>query len=142
MQLQFSFNTKSYRVVNKYLFSILSQGAVGREERLCFFPCELRFFFYQKCENFAWCLVAQLCPTLCNPWTVARQAPLSMGLLQARILEWVAMTSFRGSSQPRDQTQVSCIAGGYFYHLSHQGSPRILDWVVYPFSRGSSQPRN
>ena len=42
-----------------------------------------------------------------TPWTAARQAPLSMGILQARILEWVAMPSSRGSSQPRDQSQVS-----------------------------------
>ena len=42
---------------------------------------------------------------LVTPWTAARQAPLSMGILQARILEWVAMPSSRGSSQPRDQTQ-------------------------------------
>ena len=48
------------------------------------------------------CLVNQSCPTLVNPWTVAFQAPLSMGILQARILEWVAMPSSRGSSQPRD----------------------------------------
>ena len=48
------------------------------------------------------CLVNQSCPTLVNPWTVACQAPLSMGILQARILEWVAMPSSRGSSQPRD----------------------------------------
>ena len=41
-------------------------------------------------------------------------ASLSMGILQARILEWVAMPSFRGASQPRDQTQVCCIAGGFF----------------------------
>ena len=40
-------------------------------------------------------------------WTVAHQAPLSMGILQA-ILEWVAMSSSRGSSQARDQTHVSC----------------------------------
>ena len=53
----------------------------------------------------------------------ARQAPLSIGILQARILEWVAMPSSRGSFQPRDQTQVSYIAGRFFYHLSHQGSP-------------------
>ena len=39
------------------------------------------------------CLVTQLCPTLCNPKTVVHQAPLSMGILQARILEWVAMPS-------------------------------------------------
>ena len=36
------------------------------------------------------------------------------GILQARILEWVAMPSSMGSSQPRDQTQVSLIAGGFF----------------------------
>ena len=47
-------------------------------------------------------------------WAVVHQAPLSMGIHQARILEWVAMLSYRGSSQPRDQTQVSCIAGGIF----------------------------
>ena len=42
-----------------------------------------------------------------EPWTVAHQVPLSMGILQARILEWVAMLSSRVSSQPRDHTQVS-----------------------------------
>ena len=36
------------------------------------------------------------------------------GILQARILEWVAFPFCRGSSQPRDQTQASCIAGGFF----------------------------
>ena len=46
--------------------------------------------------------------------TVARKAPLSLGILQARIPEWVAMPSSRGSSQPRDQTQVSHIAGRFF----------------------------
>ena len=42
-------------------------------------------------------------------WTVARQAPLSCGLLRARILEWVAMPSSRVSPQPRDQSHVSCL---------------------------------
>ena len=51
---------------------------------------------------------------LCNPWTVARQAPLSMGILQARRLEWVAKPFSRGPSQPRNQTGVSCTAGGFF----------------------------
>ena len=41
-----------------------------------------------------------------TPWTVARQAPLSMGILQARILEWVAMPFSMGSSQSRGGTQV------------------------------------
>ena len=53
--------------------------------------------------------VAQLCPTLCEPtdYTVC-------GILQARILEWVAFPFSRGSLQPRDRTGVSCIAGGFF----------------------------
>ena len=49
-----------------------------------------------------------------TPGTVAHQAPLSVGILQARILEWVEMPVSRGSSQSRDQTQVSHIAGGFF----------------------------
>ena len=49
-----------------------------------------------------------------TPRTVARRAPLSMGILRARILEWVAMPSSTGSSQPRDPTEVSFIAGGFF----------------------------
>ena len=45
-----------------------------------------------------------------TPWTVAQQKPVSMGILQARTLEWVAMPSSRGSSQPRDWTCVSCVS--------------------------------
>ena len=46
-------------------------------------------------------------------WTVAHQAPLSMAILQAKILEWVFMPSSRWSSQPRDWTEVSRIAGKF-----------------------------
>ena len=53
------------------------------------------------------------CFAFATPWAVAHQAPLSMEIAQARILEWVAMTSSRGSSQPKDQIQVSHIAGGF-----------------------------
>ena len=53
--------------------------------------------------------VTQLCPTLCNPMDYTVH-----GILQTRILEWVAVPFSRGSSQPRDQTQVSCIAGRFF----------------------------
>ena len=52
--------------------------------------------------------------TSATTWTVARQALLSMEIFQARILERLAMPSFKGSSQPRDWTQLSCIAGGFF----------------------------
>ena len=53
--------------------------------------------------------VAQLCPTLCDPMDYTVH-----GILQARILEWVAVPFSRGSSQPRDRTQVSHIAGRFF----------------------------
>ena len=49
-----------------------------------------------------------------TPWTVAHHAPLSMGILQARILEWAAIPFSRELSQPRDRTQVSRIAGRFF----------------------------
>ena len=52
------------------------------------------------------------------------------------------MPSSRGSSQPRDRTQVSCINRQILYCLSYQGSPRMLEWVAYPLSRASSRPRN
>ena len=58
-------------------------------------------------------LVAQLCPTL-SPQTVALPGSSVHGVFQARILEWVAIPFSRGSSQPRNQTQVSHIAGRCF----------------------------
>ena len=70
---------------------------------------------------------AQSCPSLCDPmgYTVH-------GVLQARILEWVAFPFSRGSSQPRDRT-----------HTVHGVlQARILEWVAFPYSRGSSQPRD
>ena len=59
-------------------------------------------------------LVAQSCPTLCNPMGCSPPGSSVHGVLQARMLEWVAVLFSRGSSQPRDQTQVSRIAGGFF----------------------------
>ena len=49
----------------------------------------------------------QSCPTLCNPMDCSPPGSSVHGILQARILEWVAMPSSRGSSQPRDWTHVS-----------------------------------
>ena len=60
-------------------------------------------------------LAAQAYVTLCDPMGyIACQAPLSMGILQARLLEEVAMPSSRKSSQPRDRSQVSHIEGIFF----------------------------
>ena len=55
------------------------------------------------------CSVAQLCPTLCDPWTVVLPGPSVCGISKARILEWVAMSYARGSSWARDWTYISCI---------------------------------
>ena len=60
------------------------------------------------------CVVAQSCLTLCNTEDCSPPGSSVHGILQARILEWVAMPSSRGSSQPRDRAQVSRTAGGFF----------------------------
>ena len=60
------------------------------------------------------CFLAQLCLTFCDPMDCSPPGSFVHGILQARILEWVSMISSSGSSQPRDGTQVSCIASGFF----------------------------
>ena len=86
------------------------------------------------------CLVAQLYPTLCNPWTVDPQGPLSMGILQARILEWVAMPSSRGSSQTRAQIQVFCTAGGFFTIWTTRETQEY--WSGYPIPSAGDLPNS
>ena len=58
------------------------------------------------------CLVSQSCLTLCDPMYCPPGSSVH-GILQARILEWVAMPSSRESSQPRGRTQISHIAGRF-----------------------------
>ena len=58
--------------------------------------------------------VAQSCPTLCDPMDCSLPGSLVHGIFQARILEWAAISFSRGSSQPRDWTRVSRIAGRRF----------------------------
>ena len=58
--------------------------------------------------------VAHSCPTLCDPTDCSLPGSSVHGILQARILEWVAIPFSRGSSQARDWIQVSHIAGGFF----------------------------
>ena len=67
-------------------------------------------------------LVAQSCPTFCSPVNCNLPGSSTHGIFQASILEGVAIPFSRGSSQPRDHTQVSLIAGRFFYHLSHWGN--------------------
>ena len=85
------------------------------------------------------CLVTKSPLILCNPMVRSLSGSSVHGILQARILEWVAISISRGASQPRDWTWVSYIAGDLLYHcglilyqLSYQGSPvcvRVCVWV-------------
>ena len=59
-------------------------------------------------------LVAQSCPTLCEPMDCSPPRSSVHEIFQARILEWVAISFSRGSSKPRDRTRVSCTAGKFF----------------------------
>ena len=84
-------------------------------EKECLCVCVCVCMCMCVCVCVCACLVTQSCLTLQpHGLYVAHQTPLPTGILQARILEWVAMPSSRGSSQPRDQTQVSRIAGRFF----------------------------
>ena len=75
--------------------------------------------------------VTQLCPTLCDTedYTVH-------GILQARILEWVAFLLSRGCSQPSNQTQVSHIAGRFFTSCATRVAQEYWGVVDYLFSSG------
>ena len=63
----------------------------------------------------------------CDPWTVAFQVPLFMGFFQARIWEWVAISSSRGSSQPRARLWSLLYAGGFFT----AGPPEKPLWYLH-----------
>ena len=64
------------------------------------------------------------CLTLCNPTDCSLPGFSVHEILQASILEWVAISCSRGSLQPRDHIWVSCTAGGYLYRLSQGISQR------------------
>ena len=80
------------------------------ETPVSFFITTLRLIFSVRM------LSCSACPTLCNSMDCSSPGSSVLGILQARILEWVATPSSRISSQPRDCRWI-------LYHLSHQGSP-------------------
>ena len=62
------------------------------------------------------CLVAHLCSTLCDPMNSSPLGSSVHGILQARIVEWVAISFSRGESRPRDQTHISCTGSWILYY--------------------------
>ena len=81
--------------------------------------------------------VTQSCPTLCDPMDYTTH-----GILQARILEWVAFPFSRGLFPTQGSNSGLPHCRWILYQLSHKGSPGILEWVAHPFSSRSSRPRN
>ena len=73
-------------------------------------------------------LVAQSCLTLFDPMDCSLPGSSLHGILQARILDWGAIFTSRGSSQPRDWTQVSCIAGRFFIIWATDGK-LFVRWI-------------
>ena len=88
-----------------------------------FFFWSFSFTHFRKLSQLFGCLICsaaaaakslQSCPTLCDPIDSSPPGSSVPRILQARTLEWVAISFCRGSSQPRDRTQVSCIASRRF----------------------------
>ena len=71
-------------------------------------------------------LATQSCLTLCDPMNCNPSGSSVLGILQARILGWVAIPFSRGSSQIRDGTHVSRVAGIFLQWLSHRDRPQLL----------------
>ena len=94
-----------------------------------FFLSFVSFFRVSVDENIVKVKVAQSCPTLCHPMDY-----IVHGFLQARTLEWVAFPFSRGSSQPRDWTQVPYIAGRPFTSWATReaiaSSPQIMAQLI------------
>ena len=86
----------------------------------------------------------QPCSTLCNPMDCSLPGSFVHEILQASILEWVAMPSSRGSSWPRDRTRVacsSCTAGGFFT-VEPPAEPGSDTWMYIPFLLESERSRS
>ena len=89
-------------------------------------------------------LVAQSCPTLCDPMDCSPPGSSVHGILQARILEWLATPSSRGSSSTQGSNPGFLHCRQILYHLSHQGSPfpvtgelysLVWFWIESPYAK-------
>ena len=79
-------------------------------------------------------LVAKSCPTLATPWTEACQTTLFIGFSRQQYWSGLPFSFSMVSSQPRNQTWISCTAGRFLYLLSYQGSSMYWFWSYYLFS--------
>ena len=84
--------------------------------------------FEETLYNYVLCWVAPSCLTLWDHVDCSPRGSSVPGILQARMLEWVVICSSRGSSQLRDRTQVSRIAGGFFTCWATRGAHITIMW--------------
>ena len=89
--------------------NILSYLKIRTVSEISFKFLVLTIAFVYSCEV-KWSELAQSCPTLCDPMDSSPPGSSIHGILQARILEWVAISFSRGTSRPRDRTRVSHLA--------------------------------
>ena len=80
-----------------------------------------------------WIKFAQSCLTLCDPMDCSLPGSSIHGILQARILEWVAISFSRRSSRPRDWTRVSCIVGRHFTVWATREVLKVLGSAILGF---------
>ena len=82
----------------------------------------------EKCYHNLCVLLPRLCPTLCDPMDCSPPGSSVLEIPQARILEWVAMPSSRGSSRAMYRTRVSCIASRFFTFWDTREVYRCINW--------------
>ena len=100
---------------------VLHLPACHRVESCSMQPFQIGLFHVCVC---VFCLATQVFLTLCDPMDCSPPGSSVHGILQARILQWVAISFSRASFPPRNQTWVSCIAGRFFTKLSFEGIPK------------------
>ena len=101
------------------------------------FPLKAHILSWNSSQVLSLCSVIQLCPTLCGPMDCSPPGSSVHRIFQARILEWVAFSYFRGSSRPREQTCVSCIScfgRQILYYRAPWGAHAFFKTFLYNYS--------
>ena len=103
-----------YDMLKKYSFPFFKEPTTLFSLSKSLISVLLQLVIHCQCFNSLKVLITQMCPTLCDPMDCSPPGSSVHGTFQARILEWIAISFSRGSSQPKDWTPVSCIAGRIF----------------------------
>ena len=124
-------------------FILQSRLEVPQRSECCFLFFSfilLIFTLFNRLLHTVWLvLVSQLCLTLCDPMDHSPPGSSVHGILQARILEWVAISFSGTSSQPRDRTWVSCIASRFFtiWAIREAQTQSLIADCLFSFQRSS-----